>query len=204
MLADESATTPPPSLRANVLSGIKTIRPLPPETPEPPVVSSTTAVVVPMRSRRRFRIGSLVAAAAVLAAVTAGAVFQPWQDESPSQTVTAADRVLAASDAKHYEVSFDDGSKATVVRSLSEGRAVLVTDDMAAPPPGKVFELWLQDEEGRMSKAGLMSKPGDNKLLLTGDASGATGVGITVEPEGGSDQPTTEPIALIDLDKGEA
>jgi len=91
-----------------------------------------------------------------------------------------------------------------VVRSLSEGRAVLVTDDMAAPPPGKVFELWLQDEEGQMSKAGLMSKPGDNKLLLTGDASEATGVGITVEPEGGSDQPTTEPIALIDLDKGEA
>ena len=81
---------------------------------------------------------------------------------------------------------------------------VLVTEDMAAPPKGKVFELWLQDENGRMSPAGLMSTAGDNKLLLKGDAAEATGVGITVEPEGGSDQPTTEPIALIDMSKGEA
>ena len=28
--------------------------------------------------------------------------------------------------------------------------------------------------------------------------------GITVEPEGGSKEPTTEPIALFDLDKAEA
>ena len=36
-------------------------------------------------------------------------------------------------------------------------------------------------------------------MLLKGDAAEATGVGITVEPEGGSEEPTTEPIALFDL-----
>ncbi len=88
--------------------------------------------------------------------------------------------------------------------SPSEKRAVLVTDDMAAPPPGKAFELWLQDDSGAMVPAGLMKTPGDNKVLLEGDTAGATGVGITVEPEGGSQQPTTEPIALFEFDKGEA
>ena len=55
-----------------------------------------------------------------------------------------------------------------------------------------------------MTPAGLMKTPGDNKVLLKGDAAEATGVGITVEPESGSKQPTTEPIALFELEKGEA
>ncbi len=39
----------------------------------------------------------------------------------------------------------------------------------------------------------------DQKFVLDGDAAAAVGAGITVEPEGGSDQPTSEPIALIDF-----
>ncbi|MET0997889.1 MAG: anti-sigma factor [Marmoricola sp.] len=210
LMADESAVTPPPSLRASVLSGIKTVRPLPPETsdapsPATPATPATTNVV-PMRRSRRFRLGALAAAAAVLAVLGFGAVTQPWEDNKPPAAGPSdpADAVLAASDAKHYQINFKDGSTATVVRSLSKGKAVLVTDDMAAPPKGKVFELWLQDEAGHMAPAGLMDKPGDNTVLLDGDAAKATGVGITVEPKGGSDQPTSEPIALFDMGKGEA
>jgi hypothetical protein len=46
-----------------------------------------------------------------------------------------------------------------------------------------------------------MSSPGDNKVLLRGDATKATGVGITVEPAGGSPQPTSNPVAVLELDK---
>ena len=205
LMADDATTTPPPSLRESVLSGISTVRPLPPETPAPTPPEETTSTVVPMRRTRRFRAAVLAAAAAVLVAVGAGAVFQPWQDDSPPvAAVTPADRVLAADDAKKVSITFDDGSMATVVRSLSQGRAVLVTDDMAAPPPGKVFEVWFQDEAGTMLPAGLMATPGDHKVLLKGDATEATGVGITVEPEGGSPEPTSEPVALFDLDKAKA
>jgi len=204
LMADDSATTPPPSLRASVLSGISTVRPLPPEKPTAAEVKETASVVVPMRRSRRFRIASLAAAAAVLAAVGVGAVVQPWQDDNTSNPgLSAADRVLAAADAKHVSIDFNDGSSATVVRSLSEGKAVLVTRGMAAPPNGKTFELWLQDPTGHMAPAGLMSRPGDNKVLLRGDATDAKGVGITVEPAGGSDQPTSAPIALFDLGKAD-
>ena len=48
-------------------------------------------------------------------------------------------------------------------------------------------------------KPGLLDASGDQELLLTGDASQATAAGITVEPDGGSKQPTTAPIALFDL-----
>ena len=50
-----------------------------------------------------------------------------------------------------------------------------------------------------MVPAGLMPPGEDNQMVLEGDATTATAVGITVEPEGGSDQPTTEPIALFDF-----
>jgi anti-sigma-K factor RskA len=205
LMADDAASTPPPGLRASVLAGISTVRPLPPLKPAAAEVEQPSSVVVPMRRSPRFRIASLAAAAAVLAAVGVGAVFQPWNNSGnpPAATLSPADRVLAADDAKHVSVTFTDGSSATVVRSLSEGKAVLVTHDMAAPPPGKTFELWLQDESGHMSPAGLMRKRGDNKVLLAGNASRAVGVGITVEPEGGSDQPTTDPIALLHLDKAQ-
>ncbi len=205
LMADDAALTPPDSLRSSVLAGIKTVRPLPPETgpglkPEPAETAPAMAKVLPMRPRRR-RIATLVAAAAAVVAVGAGAVYQPWQDNSSSTPpeLSAADQVLAASDAQRHSIEFDDGSTATVVRSLNQGKAVLLTRNMAAPPPGKAFEVWLQDEAGTMIRAGMMRKAGDHKLLLTGDATKATGVGITIEPESGSEAPTTQPIALFEL-----
>lgn len=211
LMADDSAITPPASLRDSVLSGISAIRPLPPQVghdeADDPAEDAEPALakVLPMRSRRS-RLAALAVAAAVLAAVGAGAVIQPWNDNPPTVAppTSPADRVLAASDAKTVSVSFEDGSKATVVRSLSQGKAVLLADDMAAPPAGKTFELWLQDPSGKMVPAGLMDTAGDHKILLKGDATTATAVGITVEPEGGSPEPTSDPIALLDLNKAEA
>ena len=194
LMADDAAQAPPSQLRDNLLAEIRHVRPLPPET---------GANVVPLRRRRRLV--ATLAAAAVAAAVGIGFVAeQPWQDDSSQTTLSVADRVLAASDAKRVSLDFDDGSNATVVHSVREGRAVLLTRDMAAPPRGKTFELWLQDDAGAMHRAGLMDTPGDNKVLLEGDANAATAVGITIEPEGGSAQPTTDPIALFDLSEAEA
>ena len=192
-----------------MLAGIKTIRPLPPVTerrrgPAADDSSPAVAEVVPLRPRRR-RLVALVAAAAAVVAVGAGTVYQPWQDENPpAAQLSAADQVLAASDAKHVSIDFKDGSSATVVRSMSQGRAVLLTRSMAAPPTGKAFEVWLQDPKGTMVPAGMMKHAGDHKVLLEGDAAKATAVGITVEPEAGSDAPTTEPIALFELGKANA
>ena len=44
-----------------------------------------------------------------------------------------------------------------------------------------------------------MPDENDATVLLDGDASKATAVGITVEPDGGSPIPTTPPIALFEL-----
>jgi anti-sigma-K factor RskA len=201
MLADDAALTPPASLRTNVLAGIRTVRPLPPEVGEQPGErpAEPLAEVVPLR-RHRFRMGALVAAA-IVAIFGVAAVAQPWRDQTSVSPISAADKVMAAGDTKHVQVSFPDGSSATVFRSEKLGKAVLVTQKMAPAPNGKVYELWLRNSVGRMVPAGLMKGSGDHKQLLKGDAATADAAAISVEPSGGSKEPTSEPIALFDFDQ---
>jgi anti-sigma factor RsiW len=186
MLAETTATAPPEALRDRVLADIATVRPLPP------------AVRTGAAPPRRFRLAPLAAAAALIAAVGTGVIVtQPWADDT-SQTpqVSAVDRVLQAEDAERYTKSIN-GSEATLVRSRSLNKAVLVTQDMAPPPDGKVYELWLDHEGVGMVPAGLMAKGGEQRVLLEGDPATALGAGITVEPAGGSEEPTLPPVTLF-------
>jgi anti-sigma factor RsiW len=192
LLGALSTTAPPPSLRDRVLADITTVRPLPPAV-EPPVV--VTGAHAP-GGRSRFRPRLLVAAAAALIALGgAVTVAQPWEDESSQTQLTAAERVAAAEDAETFTRTLDNGAEATLVRSRSLNEAVLVTNDMPDAPDGSVYELWLVHDD-QMVPAGLMSG-GDHEIVLEGDPATANGFGITVEPDGGSDQPTSEPVTQI-------
>lgn len=207
MLVELEPSSPPPALRDAVLGEIDRVRPLPPlpagsadAVPNADGVQtgeSPGATVTPLR-RRRMRT-ALVAAAAAAALVGGGvAITQPWQDDT-SQQLSATDRVLAADDAQEVTLEFPDGARARLVRSAHEGRAVLVTTDMPSAPEGRDYQLWLETPEGSMIDAGVMPDRPDQEVMLRGDAAQATAVGITVEPTGGSPEPTTEPIAYFDL-----
>lgn len=186
MLAETTATAPPAALRDRVLADITTVRQLPPVVP--------TAQPV-----RRHRVRLLVAAAAAVVLVGAGAVAvtQPWADDAPPPSVT--EQVLEAPDAQSTTLEFPGGASATVTHSDELDQAVLQTDDMPPPPDGKVYQVWLDQPGKGMVSAAVMPVKEDQTLLLEGDAGTATGAGITVEPEGGSPEPTSEPIALFDF-----
>lgn len=212
----DRAVAPPASMRDSILGQISSIRPLPPLQPESaapaapaqPIpaaraeTSNETSTVVPFAARRRMlrRTPLLVAAALVLLLSAGLAWMSPWSGNDSEVHLTAAERVLGADDAHRVEATFPDGARATVVHSRSEGRAVILTQDMALAPEGRVYELWLQTPKGDMVPAGLMPDDADATVLLDGDASRATAVGITVEPDGGSTEPTTKPIAVFPLE----
>lgn len=196
LLSGLSATPPPAGLRDRVLADAARTRPLPPETAVAPAAPANVRSL-PVR-RRRLTI--LAIAAAVLAIVGVGVgVTQPWQDDTSGQDLTATERVLRAPDAESVTVELDGGAEATVTRSAEEGRAVIRTRAMPAAPANRVYQLWLQEPKGPMVSAGLMPPGSDQTRLLEGDASTAVLAGITVEPTGGSTEPTTNPIALFDL-----
>jgi anti-sigma-K factor RskA len=198
LLAGDVETDPPAALRDRVLAGISTVRPLPPETPAPETPAPETTVRR-LRPRLRRLPTLLVAAAVLLVAGFGTALWQQGTSDDPTPTV--AERVLQAADAKRVDVDLPGGARASVVRSVSVGRAVLVTHDMPEAPSGRVYEVWLQTPAGAMEPAGIMTEAGSTTLVLEGDAAAATAAGITVEPEGGSDAPTTEPIVLFDFEQ---
>lgn len=192
LLAETTDTEPPAALRDRVLADITKVRPLPPETP--------AARPVPTR-RRQGRGARLLAAAAAVVVLGGGAAVvwqQPWQDGT-SEAPSVTDEVLSAPDARSTSLDFPGGASATVTHSDSLGRAVLVTEKMPPPPEGKVYQVWLDQPGEGMVSAALMPVKADQQVLLDGDATSATGAGITVEPEGGSPAPTSEPIALFDF-----
>lgn len=192
LLAELTPATPPASLRANVLAEIATVRPLPPL----PVPVATT-----IAAARRRRFSPLVAAAAVVAIVGLGGAVavQPWQDE-PAKVVSVTDQVLTAADAQRFVVEHEDGSTTTLVRSRALNQAVLVTKGLRPAPDGHAYELWLQ-HDGVMVPAGLVPRSGDSAVLLSGDAASAEGAGITIEPEGGSAEPSDDVVALFDFEQ---
>lgn len=191
MLADTVAVQPPPELRERVLHGAATVRPL---APLPPLLSHRRA-----RRTRRTRWVAWAVAAAIVLVGAAGGIWQPWRDHHSQAAVTAADQVINAPDAQKVSQRLTDGAVVTVYRSPSLDRAAVTTAGLPALPSDKAYELWLQDPKGTMHPAGLLLKPQDTSVLLTGPASGAEGVGLTVEPASGSSAPTTKPIALVAL-----
>ncbi len=199
LLAETVAAPPPPSLRADVLARARETRQDPPEVPEqsgaaaPEDEESEAAGVrpTPLRRRRRWAV-ALAAAAALL--VGGGITWQVVDRASTSVT----EEVAAADDARTWQTETADGGTVEVIHSESVGRSVLRVEGLDDPGEGKAYQAWLQDDEGHMSPAGVMADT-DGEMVLDGDLDDAEGVGVSTEPAEGSEQPTSDPIALIEL-----
>ncbi|GAA2943027.1 MULTISPECIES: anti-sigma factor [Streptomycetaceae] len=190
----------PPAMRGRVLREITTVR-----QEAPPHGRRARSGTSPVRAGRwsSYALAACVAAAAAFGGV---AVWQNQVAQDARQEALQARqqseqlaRVMAAPDARTSSGALKGGARGTVVVSQSANRAVFLASDMARPPGGKVYQLWFNDD-GSMRSAGLMDPSAtDDTVLLDGPVDGASGMGITIEPAGGSKQPTTQPVALMDF-----
>lgn len=72
--------------------------------------------------------------------------------------------------------------------------ALFVAAGLDQPPAGKDYELWLI-KNGKPASAGVFESEGNVTIVpVTGSPGAAEGAAVTVEPDGGSKQPTTRPI----------
>ncbi|MFI1396635.1 anti-sigma factor domain-containing protein [Streptomyces sp. NPDC020681] len=192
-----AAVTPPPALKQQVMRRVSA------ERQEPPRVRRGTRGT---RGRRGRSMSRFVLAACVAAAVAFGGVAV-WQHQEAEDARQSAQRsqqetaelaaVLAAPDAQVTTSKLKDGAHGTVVVSQSRNKAAFLASGLAKPPSGKVYQLWYEDG-GKMRPAGLMDPNAtDNAVLMEGALDSASGMGITVEPAGGSAEPTTDPVALL-------
>ncbi|MGW7056705.1 anti-sigma factor [Streptomyces sp. NPDC054887] len=192
------AVTPPPGMKPQVITWIKTVRQLPPQL--------TAGVVAARPVSARARYAPRLVLAACVAAATAFGGTAAWQYQDAQQAEQRAQRaendstdmarVLAAPDARTVSGSVKGGARATVIVSRSQDTAVFLTSGLPDLADDKTYQLWF-DDGPRMRPAGLVGH--DGAVVMEGDLGKATGMGVTVEPAGGSPRPTTTPLALMTL-----
>ena len=205
---------PPPALRARLLDLIDTTPQLPAEDAaqpttqeaEAPAAAELPAVAermpegahqVPHRTRRRRPV-LLLALAAVAVLLFGGGLLVDRVLFAPgsSQTTSAFSRIAGAPDAQRTEAAVAGGGTATVYwsRSLNESAVVL---NGVQPPAGHSLQMWVVSGATATS-AGLFDPPaGQNYEVMKGALDSKQRVAVTVEPRGGSAQPTTKPIVVL-------
>ncbi|WP_033220551.1 anti-sigma factor [Kitasatospora phosalacinea] len=192
-LGAAEALTPPEALRARVLAALPGIR------QEAPPVARTA----PTRGRLARHAPKFALAACLALALGAGAVAVQQHHEAESARDRAAalarrqedvTALLTAPDARTATAATAGGT-GTVVWSAARDRAGFLAAGLPAPGPGRTYQLWY-DDAGTMRPAGLLPT-GTGTLLLTGALDGAAGVGVTLEPAGGSAHPSGAPVLLV-------
>jgi anti-sigma-K factor RskA len=106
--------------------------------------------------------------------------------------------VLSAADARIASAATSAGGTATVVASRRGAAAVFTSSGLPVLPPSSVYELWFIGSAG-VRPAGLVPAGGATVPVLASGLSGDDAVGVTVEPAGGTNAPTTTPIVVLTL-----
>ncbi len=177
------AIAPPPALKARVLAAADQMPQLPPK------VSTTRSA----RPRRWTTWAGAVAAAVVLVAGAIAGINQLNSPESPVAS-NSVSQVFSAKDAKTATVDTPQGP-VRVAMSTDSGQMAVDTDRLNSLSQSRVYQMWAV-HNGRATSVGVIENPKAGKVMPI-PASGTT-VAITIEPEGGSQKPTSKPIAEVD------
>jgi anti-sigma-K factor RskA len=87
------------------------------------------------------------------------------------------------------------GEDAVAAVVPSDGGSIFVGEGLDEVPDDKTYQLWLLDEDGRPISAGTFDVDDGRAVLETEQSlQGFSGAAVTVEPEGGSEGPTSDPV----------
>ncbi|MGW2641488.1 anti-sigma factor [Streptomyces sp. NPDC001348] len=207
-LAWSAAAPPPAAMRDRVLAAVRA-------TPQDPAPARERASQLPphvwggqppparARAPRARPLFAPFATATAAAALVVAGLFAVEANRTQDQLDTARAQsreiahVLSASDTRATSGKDEQGRTIGVIASASRGQAVVTLSGYGTPPSGRVRQLWLMRPGTQPRSLGLFD--GDTPLIASGLAKSAASLAVTVEPDGGSVQPTTQPIAQLAL-----
>jgi anti-sigma-K factor RskA len=85
------------------------------------------------------------------------------------------------------------------VMILEDHRAVLMAEDMPPVPEDKTFQIWVIEDDVPQPSGIFEIRDDRVAVVVEHRVDGADAIAVTVEPEGGSPQPTTEPMLAARL-----
>lgn len=189
-LAAEAAEEPPENMRERVLTGIAHVRQDHPGERPPHRRRDRQA------GPRRHQLRWWAAAAIVLVAVaipTGIAVHQDGRADRAEQQVQAITAALAEPGAVLIAAPISGGGHAAMVRSHES--ALVALRDLPVLTDHD-YQLWLV-QDGATSSAGIINAQDGLATAEVGNAPTETALALTIEPTGGSVQPTTDPVVVL-------
>ncbi|MFF8728415.1 anti-sigma factor domain-containing protein [Streptomyces sp. NPDC015171] len=217
-LAWSAAAPPPAALRERVLAAVRAIpqdqapvragaaertpgreraRQLPPHVwgAQPPPGRARTP-----RTRPLFVPFTTATAAAALVVASLFAVqAHRGADRLAAEQARAREiaHVLAAPDARAATGQDARGRSIGVIASAARREAVVTLSGYGTPSGGRVHQLWLMRPRAQPRSLGLLA--GDTPLVAKGLDTSSTSLAVTVEPDGGSARPTSQPVVQLTL-----
>lgn len=190
-LAASTPAEPPAGLRDRVLGAVAET-----ERSRPADLDRHRAQRRPDRRRWWVTVASTAAAAVVAVALL---VSQPWAEVpgvSESDQVTALEQVLQTDGAQRLESEVTGGGAAEAAMAPN-GEAVLAVRGLPDPAEGRDYQLWTIQGEDAPESAGLVEVHDGRALVRMQQVPAGAAMALTVEPDGGSEAPTTEPIVVL-------
>jgi len=210
------AGDPPAALRSSVLAaiaGIAQVDPLAgprhaapssvPTTadvadPTPRAPAQPSANVTDLASRRRpsrTRWLAIAAAVVVGAAIPSAVAVQQAQraDQAHQQQQALAD-LLTDPSATVVHGTLTGGGVATAV--LTDSQALFSASGLPDPGADHVYQLWVVNPDVTTS-AGILADDAGTARQLADEFSSGDALAVTLEPAGGSTQPTTTPLVVL-------
>lgn len=144
----------------------------------------------------------VLAAVAAAAAVFVGGSLVGSAVNAPTELEQQAAGFIELSSASDVQNTAHDVEGGGTIRLYWSGelqRSAVVASSLPALADGETYQLWYIGAEGPTS-AGTFSSADDGQTVrvLDGEMHSGDTVGITVEPAGGSDEPTSTPIFAVE------
>lgn len=159
---------------------------IPPVVPPPDVKARLMQAVATRPTRQRLSWGWIAAACLLIALIASNAA---WAALSSRQA--RLELVLSA------QTNTAPAAVGRVLWTRHEPQAVLLLAGLPALPSDQTYQAWMRDGE-RIVSLGLIQPQQDGSAALVIDGALLAGrfdtVGVTVEPAGGSDTPSSPPI----------
>lgn len=210
----------PDVVRHSVLSHVNEVRPLPPlavPVRTPPHPASTTQPMNTQHTTRQptitqhtssshstakpgRRVVAFALAAAFVAVVGLGGTVLTLDHQRQDLLVStqAQMQLLTAPDAKVYPGTVGSDAAVSFVVSKSRDQAMFVADDLPALDADHAYQLWSMMPQGAMPST-VFTSSGDVQVWMKPGIRMGTGIALTIEPAGGSSQPTTQPLVTESL-----
>ena len=183
LMGESESTAPPVGLKARVMAAADQHPQLPPRVPN-----------LETAHAKRWTPRILAAAASVVLIVAAGFGVSQIQQDPESTLAASVTRVFDAPDARTTTVDTANGGTVSVATSQSLGEMAVDTDELPALSEEQVYQLW-SIEGATPESVGVLDDPDSGASMAMPDE--GTQVAITIEPSGGSEQPTTDPVVQV-------